>query len=262
MRVASSIDENREGSAYLEFNLIKNMKTILRCLTAASSALLIGSATVQAQNPNLNLYPNAPYQNAPYYQTQTSPFYLNADVGGSLQQSMSLKNLGARIGFNAGTRGDVSFGYNIINQLAVEFETGFIWNSINNSGPQIISPVADRADLYQVPLLANLVFKVPLRCGLTPYIGAGAGGDVSTLQLTRGSFDDSFDHHRSDTDFTFAYQGMAGLKYALGWNMEVGVGYKFFGTLDHSYFGDQSDLYVHTSPTLSHSILATFTWHF
>lgn len=234
------------------------MKTLLRHLTCASFALLIGSATTQAQNWNQNQ--SGAYQYAPYY--QTSPFYLNADLGGSLLQSMSVKNLGARIGFDAGIRADVSFGYNIVNQLAVEFETGVIWNSINDSGPQIISPVADRANLRQFPLLVNLIFKVPLRCGLTPYIGAGAGGDFSTLELSRGSSFNSFDHHTSDTDVTFAYQGMAGLKYALASNMDIGVGYKFLGSLDHRYFGDDPNLYVHFSPTYSHSILATFTWHF
>jgi len=186
---------------------------------------------------------------------------MNADVGGSLLQNVDIENLGARVGFNAGTRVDFSFGCNIVKQFAVEFETGVIWNSMHGSDAMIISPAADNADLFQVPLLVNLVFKAPLKCGLTPYIGGGAGGVISTLQLSNGS-SDFFDNSISDTDFTFAYQGFAGLKYAVAWNLEVGVGYKFLGTLDHRWFGDDPNLYIHTTPTYSHSILATFTWRF
>ncbi len=240
----------------MEYNLNKIMKNIPCCLTAAGVSLMIGSAAVQAQ---YQIPPPSPYQYAPYY--QTTPFYLNADIGGSLEQSIDLKNLGTRVGFNPGTSFDVSFGYNIVPQVAVEFETGVIWNSLSGSGPQIISPVADRADLYQVPFLGNIVFKLPLQCGITPYIGGGVGGVASTLVLSRGSSNSSWGHI-SDTDFTFAYQGMAGLKFALNQTMEVGVGYKFLGTLDHQWFGNDPNLVVNTSPTYSHSILASFTWHF
>ncbi len=227
------------------------MKTINRCLTAAGLALLFENVSAQAQSQSQ------------WYAAQppVGPFYVGGDVGGTLMQNMSLKNLGTRVDFDPGIRGSILFGYNVVPPLALEFETGAIWNSISGNGPQIIGgSFANHADLYQVPFLGNVVFKAPLRCGLTPYIGAGAGGVVSTLTLTHDS--DHFFAHTSDSDFTFAYQGKAGLTYALGWNMEVGVGYEFLGTLDHRWFEGDPNLVVHSGPALSHSILATFTWKF
>lgn len=227
------------------------MKTTLRYLTGAGLALLM-AGSVQAQNqPQWSAQPPS-----------ANRFYIGGDVGGSLEQSISLKNLGTRAGFDPGIRGDIDFGYNILDQLALEFDTGVIWNRMHTEGAQIIAPQANRADLYQVPLLGNIIFKAPLPGGFVPYIGAGAGGVLSTLELSHDDNFDSFRDRTSDTDFTFAYQGLAGLKYELGWNMEVDLGYKFMGTLDHRWFGDDPDLVVHSGPTLSHSILASFTWKF
>lgn len=225
------------------------MNTTLRCLIVAGLAIAVESVTAQAQYQSQW---NTPPQ---------SPFYIEGDVGGTLMQHMDLRNLGTKADFDPGVRGSILFGYNIIPPLGFEFETGAIWNRISGNGAQIIGgSFADHGDLYQVPFLGNIVFKAPLPCGLTPYIGAGAGGVASTLALTHNSH--HFFDQTSDTDFTFAYQGKAGLKYALGWNMEVGVGYEFLGTLDHRWFGDDPNLIVKSGPAYSHSILATFTWHF
>jgi opacity protein-like surface antigen len=229
----------------------KPMKTFLPSLTVVG-ALLLGVAG------NLHAQPYAYAQPSPYDATR---FYVNADVGGSLLQNLKIKNFAANISFEPGARGDFSVGYNIIGPMAVEFETGSIWNSLDGPNRQALFPGCDRVDLFQVPFLGNLVFRVPLQCGLTPYIGAGLGGVASTLEV-RFPRDQGFRHHESDTDFTFAYQGMAGLKYAFASNMEVDVGYKFLGTLDHSWFDTNPFLITQTRPTYSHSILASFTYKF
>jgi opacity protein-like surface antigen len=205
----------------------------------------------------------APYPASPPY--QYGNFYLNGDVGVSFLQDLTIRNLGTKVSFHTGSRADLSLGYNIAKQLAVEFETGVIWNSLNADNSQVITPLADRINLYQVPLLANLVYKVPLAGGITPYIGAGVGGVVSTLDLetqTGPGFGHGYWRHPSDTDCAFAYQGLAGVKFPLGWNMDIGLGYKFLGTLDHSWFEGDPNLFTQTGGTYSHSVLATFTWRF
>lgn len=220
---------------------------------AATGLALVISYSGQAQNQH-------------QWTTQSQPpmpFYIGGDIGGALEQSVSLKNLNTRANFDPGVRGDIYFGYNIVDQLAVEFDTGVIWNRLNTDSSMIIGgPFANRGDLYQVPLLGNLIFKAPLPGGVTPYIGGGAGGVVSTLDLSHEEEFTTFRDHVSDTDITFAYQGLAGIKFAIAWNMDVDVGYKFMGTLDHHWFGDDPSLVVHTGPVLSHSILASFNWRF
>jgi OmpA-OmpF porin, OOP family len=232
------------------------MKTFLPSLTVAG-ALLGVAGNIHAQS---NAYPQT-YGNAQSTAYDAGRFYVNADLGGSLLQDVTIKNLGTKVSFEPGVRGDVSFGYNVIGPMAVEFETGSIWNSLDGANRQMVFPGSEHVDLYQVPFLGNMVFRVPLKCGLTPYIGAGLGGVASTLDVR---FPETFGFHRheSDTDFTFAYQGMAGLKYAFASDMEVGVGYKFLGTLDHSWFGGNPFLVTETKPTYSHSIMASFTYRF
>jgi OmpA-OmpF porin, OOP family len=226
------------------------MKTALLCLAVG--------AMLSAVNGNAQLL--AYEQSAT---DQAGHFYVSVDLGGSLLQDVTVKNLGIKASFDPGVRGDFIFGYNITDPLAVEFETGGIWNSFDSSSRRVIFPLVEHADLFQVPFLANLVFKVPLQGGFTPYIGGGAGGVASTIELSNDhNFGFNNHHHESDTDFTFAYQGMAGLKYSFAWNMEVDVSYKFLGTLDHSWFGGNPVFVTETGSTYSHSLLASFTFRF
>src|SRR5579859_5891855 len=231
-----------------------NMRAMVSCAAVMATALLIGTTNVRSQY----YYPG--YQSY----SQPGPFYLNVDVGGALLHDLTIKNSGGELSFDPGTRADFTFGFRFAPQLAVEFETGVIWNSVSQTNGVDLASMDERADLYQVPFLANLVCQLPLRGGFGAYLGAGAGGIASTFYLrhheTFGGFD--FRVHDEDSDFTFAYQAMAGVKYSLGWNMEVGVGYKFLWTLGHTWFKDDPTLETRTGNVYSHSILATFTWAF
>jgi opacity protein-like surface antigen len=228
------------------------MKAMVPCAAAIATAWLISTTNVQAQ-----YYTG--YQ--PYY---PGTFYLNAEIGGTLLRDLNVKNTGTRLSFDPGSRVDFSFGYNIVPQVSVGFETGVIWNSVDRANGVSLSSMDERADLYQVPFLANLIFRAPLPGGFSAYLGAGAGGVASTFDLRQDQVigGTEFRFHDRDSDFTFAYEGMAGLKYAFGWNMEVGVGYKFMGTLNHTWFEGDPNLETRTGHVYSHSILATFTWGF
>jgi OmpA-OmpF porin, OOP family len=220
---------------------------------AALALCIVAVAKVQAQYVPANPYQ---YQYQPY---ASGPFYISADLGGVLVQSMKLKNLGAGADLNPGVRGDIAFGYNIAPPLALEFETGTLWNRFSDNTPFAAAGLT--ADLYQIPFLGNVVFRFPIiNSGCSFYIGAGAGGVASELYLSQDNY--GYRSYANDTDFTFAYQGKAGVSYAFAPNMEVGVGYKFLGTLDHRWFEGDPNLYIHSGPTYSHSILASFTWKF
>jgi opacity protein-like surface antigen len=227
------------------------MKNSAYRLITASTLLLAAAASARAQY--------APYRYS-YQPYSYGPFYVTGDLGGNLMQDLHVKNGGSSVTFDPGTRADLSFGWQIFPPLAVEFETGVLWNSLNPVNLNVL-PAVQNAGLYQIPFLANAVGRLPLRGGFSAYAGAGAGGVADELDL-RQDFGPGFRHHASDTDFTFAYQAMAGFKYAFAPNMEVGVGYKFLGTLDHSWFGGDPNLAVEAGPTYSHSILASFTARF
>ncbi len=202
-------------------------KTKVRHLIAAGTMVWIGVANASAQ---------------------TSPYYIDGQVGAAFLQDVTIKNSGgAKASFNTGVRADVVLGYNLSDCFAVEFNTGAIWNSVDNvSGANI--------NLYQIPFLGNLVYKTPVWNGFSGYIGAGAGGEAALFSVNASG------QSASDNDFTFAYQGLAGVKYAICKNADIGVGYKFLGTLDHHWTIAGQGL--STEALYTHSIMATLTFKF
>ncbi len=108
-------------------------------------------------------------------------------------------------------------GYNLNEWVALEFESGFMYNGIKDS---------DDAWLGSVPLMANVVFRFENETKLVPYIGGGGGGALTM-------FNDSYD---SDSDFVYAWQAKAGVAYNLNDNVSVELVYKLFATGDQEYF--------------------------
>ncbi|HZV34692.1 MAG TPA: outer membrane beta-barrel protein [Verrucomicrobiae bacterium] len=226
---------------------------VIKNLSAIAVLGLLLAAKTQAQYAPTHPYQ---YQYQPY---PSGPFYLGVDVGGAFVQSMKLKNLGSGADLDPGVRADFTFGYEFAPPIAVEFETGTLWNRFSDNSP--FGQAGIRADLYQVPFLANFVGHFPVNnTGLSFYAGVGAGGVASELDLSQENF--GFRAHANDTDFTFAYQAKAGVNYEFAPNMAVGLGYKFLGTLDHRWFEGDPNLYIHSGPSYSHAILASFTWRF
>jgi opacity protein-like surface antigen len=224
---------------------MKNSITYLSAVAVAAATLIIAVPAGRAQDR-----PGVVYVMKPV------PFYISGQVGGELMQDLNIKNAGgAKNHVDPGFRTSVSIGADLSDYVAAEFETGVLGNQLDTSSGQPLSGLGDNVYLYQVPLLANIIFKAPFRDGITPYIGGGAGGMASTLYLKRG------DDWSSDTDFNFAYQAMAGIKFALNRNMEIGLGYKFLATPDHTWFPNDSR-FVRSGQMFSHSILASFTWTF
>jgi opacity protein-like surface antigen len=231
---------------------------VLPVMTGNSQVAYGSSVTtpVVASTPPLN---PPPPQTSVYFERA----YVHVDLGGVLMHDTTIKNLGLggfKASFNPGVRGDVSIGYNFIPQLAAEFETGTIWNSLDSRSRRVVFPGTDEADLFQVPFLANLVFRIPCHNGFIPYIGGGIGGVASTFALHADNA--GFHAHANDTEFTFAYEGMAGVKYAFASNMEVDVGYKFLGTLEQTWFNNNPNLITRADPLYSHSFLVSFAYRF
>jgi opacity protein-like surface antigen len=139
--------------------------------------------------------------------------FLNADVGASF-----LTGLPSGVSADPGIRFSVVPGYRIYNDdifsVSLQFETGMVWNSINNSS---------RGDLYQVPFLAGFEYAFHTSIRLEPYIGVAGGGVYSDF-----NFDSRLDNNESSV--SGAVQGMAGIRYRLTDNVELGVGYKFMAS--------------------------------
>jgi OOP family OmpA-OmpF porin len=187
---------------------------------------------------------------------ETSKMYVTVDAGAAWQQNLNAKGNG-EISFDTGFRSDVALGYNFCKDFSAELETGVIDNSINSIAGRPLSSYGASADVYEIPMLVNAIYRVPLKGAWTPYVGAGVGGvatclDAKNVPLLNPSY--------SSTDFTFAYQATAGLKYAVSKNIELGIAYKFIGTTDHNWSDDNVN--VKTDGSVTHAVLASFTWKF
>jgi opacity protein-like surface antigen len=117
-----------------------------------------------------------------------------------------------------------------------------------------VSSYSGRIDLYQIPMMGNLILSVPLKHGFRPYFGAGTGVVASVLD-----FNSPLGNIR-DTDYTFGYQAFAGFNYQISRHLEVGVGYKFLSTRDHGW--QDGGVTFHTDGIVTHAITASLTWTF
>lgn len=184
---------------------------------------------------------------------QEREYYLNVDAGVSLVQNLNIKG-GNTVELNPGARFDGAFGWQFSKPLAAEFETGFVLNSVDKIGGVAVSSYGGRADIYQIPLLVNLVYTLPVQGKIKPFISVGGGGiaAVADMQTPLGSI--------NDTDFTFGYQGSAGAKWKLSDRVDFGLAYKFLASLDHSW--SSRGVTLKTDAMFTHSLMLSLGWKF
>ena len=161
--------------------------------------------------------------------------YLTADGGAVLQQdSMVHQNVNgvdlgsARASYNTGYRFDLNAGYNFNPWVSAEIGGGYMWDSMDHLGGQPLQP-GYKVDFESVPLLGNLIFKIPTHSPIVPYFGVGGGAVISIFEFKSPA------GNYSPNDVEPAVQGQAGIKYFLCRNASIGVSYRFLATLDERY---------------------------
>jgi opacity protein-like surface antigen len=194
-----------------------------------------------------------------YEETPESSGYLEVDGGGVIAPDFTLTSFagtslhGAKASLDPGSRFDILGGWQLARDFSVELNSGVLFNSVDKVGGFPISP--DHFDIWQTPLMVNLVYTIPTDSPFKIYFGGGGGGVFTSIDYRL-----TYYGHIRDTDATFGYQALAGVKYQIGDHMEIGVGYKFMGTANHSWSDGGID--ITANAILSHAILATFTFQF
>lgn len=234
-------------------------RTTQRSLLLAGAACLATPAILNAAAAGTNSVPTSSST------FSADKFYLDVDAGGSIIPDVDIQSAtggaAGKVVFDTGFRLAVGVGYNVCSSASLELETGVIWNPIHSVAGNALTDFNSSAGLYQVPLLLNAVYRPHVKCPLKPYVGLGIGGvagvfDSSNIPL----FGSPASPNLSDTDFTFAYQATVGVKYAVSQHAELGVAYKFLGTTDHDW--SDNGVTLKTDGTMTHTILASFTWRF
>jgi opacity protein-like surface antigen len=203
-------------------------------------------------------------------QNAESRWYFRTDLGASLPMDTDLEEfLGldpageVEIEFDAGMRLGVAGGYRVTPWLALEVESGVLFNSINDADGASVD-----ASLTQVPFMGNVVVQCNNFDRWVPFIGLGAGGVSSVLDI-----DDRVDTSAgtlfldgNDGDLVFAYQAFAGIRYEFNHRMGVGLVYRFMGAQGASWdvenAGAGEDLKIAFDDVFTHSISALFHLHF
>ena len=189
--------------------------------------------------------------------------YMLADVGVALTLDTDVKDIaatptstglrGAKISLDPGVRFDVGLGYEIYDWLAVEVETGLIWNGVNNVSGTVtdLNPPFFGANLtltggsggiYTVPVMFNLQARIPMgQDPLQPLwlvVGGGVGtvwSDADVNNVGSVELGDLLTTSVRGSGWAFAFQASAGFEWSLARNISLGVRYAFLGTTQLNY---------------------------
>lgn len=160
---------------------------------------------------------------------------------------------------NVGGTVGIAGGYDWDNGLALETEFAYRRNGLDHDEFHGDSTDLD-GTLSSYTLLANLYYRLDTGTDFTPYVGGGVGISLLDLNMKRG---DEGKFHALDTDTQFAYQGIAGLAYAVAPHWSIGAEYRFFGTQDPSFIDHPDDNRVWTETVYhAHELLFGVSYSF
>jgi len=188
---------------------------------------------------------------------EDSGVYFNADLGGTVAESTRLKEFpdappGGKVEFHPGVRLGMGAGYRFNDWLSAGGETGFLINGVKGAD----------ISLTQVPLLANVEFRMPNKSPLVPFIGGGPGVSVSVLSLDNDRLNNGSRVDGSTSDTVFAWQAYGGVRYKINDNMSVGVAYKYFGADAPTWDVRNTPQDIRFGKARVHSITASFSMGF
>ena len=131
----------------------------------------------------------------------------------------------ANIGYDTGWAGLATAGYAFQNDWRLEGEFGYRHNDVD----AITGTVARTGgELTSMTLMANVLYDWHLTDRMTFSLGAGAGAIHE--QFDDGTID-------QDEDYNFAYQGIAGVAYALTPGTDLTLNYRYLRSDGAEYHG-------------------------
>ena len=137
---------------------------------------------------------------------------------------------GTKVDFGIGASVGLGAGYRVTDWFAAELDTSFMVSPIES-----ITGVGQvDGTVFNFPLMVNGIFQIPNRSRFTPYAGLGIGGVFSTLDLAYLNYGNTVFSGTSSAA-VFAFQGFAGVRFALTEHTSLGVEYRFLRTQGPSY---------------------------
>jgi outer membrane protein OmpA-like peptidoglycan-associated protein len=139
-------------------------------------------------------------------------------------------------------------GMGLFNNFRAELELSHRDNSMDPQGK-----------IRASNLMANFLYDIPFRfAGFTPYIGAGAGyGRFEAKNIAGGPVIGTVDDH----DWTWAYQGIAGVAAPITNNLTVSLDYRYLSTFNDPEYRTSTGRNV-GGEYKDHSIMVGFRFSF
>ncbi len=179
--------------------------------------------------------------------------YVGAKFGLSI---LSDSNITTSDGYSSEFSYDNGFGMNLalgykFPMFRLEGEVAYYANDLDGYSDRNGSGEAD-GDIKNLSGMLNAYFDFANSTFITPYVGGGVG--VAKVDLSDQSF--TWD----DSDTVYAYQGMAGVNFALTKQLSIDAEYRYFGTQDPE-FDDDADGTI-KAEIASHNLLVGLRMQF
>lgn len=163
---------------------------------------------------------------------------LRFDIGGTIAEDAALTKFsgpitgGGELQLGAGGEFSMALGYRLTPWLALEGEWGFAYNNVESVGNWHYPD----SGLSQMLFMANVVVEKPFG-RLSPFCGAGIGGDLSSLTFGSNSsyYYWYWEPDGEGSDFVLTYQLFAGVKYRLSDNSSLGIMYRYVSTAEQNW---------------------------
>ena len=97
----------------------------------------------------------------------------------------------------------------------------------------IVTP-GENGDVYELSLMFNVIFDIPIAPKVEAYAGGGVGTSFIWSELNNSSLGDS-------NDFVLSYQFMAGLQFEVAPRLYLNTGYRYHATDDPNFEGVEYD---------------------
>lgn len=186
---------------------------------------------------------------------ETNGWYVGAEGGVNYMGKDKVDGGKAKFDLGPAFVGQVGYGFGAVR---TEAELGWRTNGVDK-----IEGLKAKGDVSPLTLMGNVYYDIATGTPWTPYLGAGIG--AAYLSADKVRLDNAaVDYRIDDSNTVFAYQGIAGVEYALNDNLSIKGDYRYLATTEGKFktkgalSGGEKVKYDYES----HAIMVGFTYKF
>jgi len=184
---------------------------------------------------------------------QTNGWYAGAETGLNVVPDTKFKDSMGK------TKETNDLGYGVLGQagygfgpVRVEGELGWRGNGVDK-----LASTNGKGGFDAATLMANVYYDLATGTAWTPFVGVGAGGaDVFANKIRNNAGTLS-----KDSDLVFAYQGIAGVSYALNETTSLKADYRYLRTTEGD-FNEVNSSRTAKATYQAHAVMVGFTYKF